>query len=135
MKFSYTFSNNIYYLCRFESRDEHDDEGKMGCNSDLGTTCPVKITDSYGPAFMTKSRVTKPLDHSIVNGLRKCWKAIVVTLLLACLAGIALWIAVSWGFFSLTSLIPLPNIACLKNGFRYYICIARCNLDNDIAQC
>ncbi|XP_028401687.1 uncharacterized protein LOC114524721 [Dendronephthya gigantea] len=79
---------------RFKHRNEDDDENHGGCYSDKETTtCPIEITESYGPAFMTKSRRTKSLDQSIVDGLQKSWKSIVVTLLLACLAGIALWMA------------------------------------------
>jgi hypothetical protein len=56
--------------------------------------CPVKVVNSYGPVFMTKHNVVQPAQL-IARGLRKCWKAMVVTLIMACLAGIALWIVVS----------------------------------------
>lgn len=56
--------------------------------------CFIKIADSYGPVFMTKWKKKKPFDL-IIELIEKCWKAIVVTLLLAGIAGILLWTAVS----------------------------------------
>lgn len=67
----------------------------------------MKITDSYGPVFMTKYEETQSI-RLILQGLKQCWKVIVTTLFLACLAGIALWIAVRR--YSCYKIINLPRV-------------------------
>jgi hypothetical protein len=58
----------------------------------------VKVTHSYGPVFLTKHRAINPI-YLILYALEKIWKATVVTFLLAGLAGIVLWRAVSIDYF------------------------------------
>lgn len=66
---------------------EDDDDGlnKMGCL--------IHVTDTYGPAFITKVKHMTSFDQ-ILNGLDQCWRIIVLTQLFAGFAGIAIWIAV-----------------------------------------
>lgn len=89
------------------TRHGNDDENHEECEEKQ--PCSVKIADSDGPVFMTKWKRKKPFDL-IIELIEKCWKAIVVTLLLAGIAGILLWIAVSFLLYFLFSVYYLCNL-------------------------